>query len=407
MVFGPRGKRKPQPCVIEDILHVGRPALAVAGYGVGKTHTAILAALCIATGKPFLGHAIPLPAPVLFLDAETDDHEVHLIVERTMEGLGVGWPLPNDFMYRHIEPGSLNGRREINRVKKIIAEMEAKGTPLGLICIDSWLIATGIDDLEGGKIRRFYAGLRALGVATLTLENTPRAFGDHPIGSVHKEGAVDAWFGLFNLKEAPDKNRFTFEQGKFRGRKPLDKFDVVMKFDRDGEGAIRYETTAAEAAKESTEMTPKEITKERIADRLLRTGHATKDELVAEFGPQTQNLLGELRSKEGGEIAISDGHGNWTHRETDAAWRRHNVTRAAMATFMNETKIATVATVVGRIKAAGVHTDKKTVGRDMEEMKLTWCLTPKCLTPIDADPDETAPLVAGPSGFVPRVVRAA
>ena len=115
-------RAQPSNYIVEGLIPADDVHVAVGDSGLGKTPWAYQLGLCVATGKPFLGHVVK-QGRVLYYDLENGREEI-LGVGRSLSGyLGIG-PFPSDFLVLRDEgnPVQLRDAAEIHGPTLIIVD---------------------------------------------------------------------------------------------------------------------------------------------------------------------------------------------------------------------------------------------------------------------------------------------
>lgn len=90
--------------VVADLLPQGYPSSLYGDGATGKSYLALILGMHVVLGMPFLGRDV-LQGPVLFADAELDEHEFLRRAYRVGRGLGLRQP-PEGLFYKRL-PDSL------------------------------------------------------------------------------------------------------------------------------------------------------------------------------------------------------------------------------------------------------------------------------------------------------------
>lgn len=180
--------------VVDRLLPTFKPTVIYGPGGVGKGYIATGIAVCVQSGKPFLGLEVQ-QCNVLYLDWEDDQSELDLRVKEVSAGLGMNKPV--QIARRGCAGSSL--RSQVPFLSKWIAEHN-----IGLVIVDSVEAATGTAS-EGASFHSltaaFYEALHKLGRLTFLLIDhvtatgrTNQASGNKIFGSVFKENwARSTW----------------------------------------------------------------------------------------------------------------------------------------------------------------------------------------------------------------------
>lgn len=119
--------------LIQGIIEVGTTNALIGPSGAGKTFVALDMALCIATGKPWNGHEVKKPGPVLILAGEGRIGMRRRIKAWCTHHNIETEQIQNIFISEHIIP--LNGQE--NNVDAIVKEVEMSGIKPAWVLIDT------------------------------------------------------------------------------------------------------------------------------------------------------------------------------------------------------------------------------------------------------------------------------
>lgn len=143
--------------LVHSLLATGYFALLAGTPGVGKSYFSYSLGLCVASGTPFLGHAVRR-GPVLYFDEENGDDAGHYVREllRGMPEPGGGWT--SDFHWYIDELGSKSVDDRYDTMYSLAQTLQP-----ALIIIDTAAQALGIrDENDNSEASRHIEGLRLL-----------------------------------------------------------------------------------------------------------------------------------------------------------------------------------------------------------------------------------------------------
>ena len=194
--------------LIDPLLPASKATIVYGAGGTGKSYIACLAAVCVATGHPFLGWPVNR-GPVLYLDWETDQYEIDKRIKRVAGGMGFA---PPEIDYRSCS-ASLEDMAE--QMARLVSERQ-----ISLVVVDSIGMASGTAR-EGGDANesaiRLFTAIRYLGTTVLAIDHitgedvkSDKAVAK-PYGSIYKvnlarsvwelrRGQEDGHLGLFHRK---------------------------------------------------------------------------------------------------------------------------------------------------------------------------------------------------------------
>ena len=175
---------EPVNWLIDGLVPEGFPSYLYAREGLGKSFLAALLAVEVCRGGgSFMGHSyLEEPVNVLYVDYELSSG-VH--VERGQKiARGLNLPgIPENLFYINPEVPIMAALPDI---KKLIARNN-----IGFIIVDAWQSA-GLDSFDPAVAAAYFAAMRGLGVASLTIDHEKKSQngidsgGDSFYGGVHK-----------------------------------------------------------------------------------------------------------------------------------------------------------------------------------------------------------------------------
>lgn len=207
--------QEPIDWIIHELFSAGSVSLLVGEGGTKKTYSLLDAALCVATGKPWLDRPVSQGA-VLIIDEESGDRRIKRRISEVMRGHGVddmtlAWVTLAQF--------NLTTKADIDEVDKLIVHTGAK-----LVIIDALAdVALGADENAVKDMQPLFMGLRGLAeqyqCAIVLIHHANKA-GTYR-GSSAIKGAVDALIMVESKRKSP-----TIEFVVVKGR-DVDEFEFA------------------------------------------------------------------------------------------------------------------------------------------------------------------------------------
>lgn len=191
-----------QQWMVEPLVLKNRPALLFGPGGVGKSLVALTCGLSVATGREIIPGIVPTgPAPVLYLDWETDGPVINDRIQAIARGHGFK---PENMFYRRCVRPLADDAEDLSM---IVAERK-----IVLVIIDSAAYAQGTQGEYGDAneaVLRMHEAIRIIGVTSLIVDHInktdAKAKGGAatPYGSVYKTNAARiSW----EVRKAPSVN---------------------------------------------------------------------------------------------------------------------------------------------------------------------------------------------------------
>jgi len=186
------------PDLIAGLLPATKPTILYGAGGVGKSIFAATMAVAVQTGTPLFGWPVT-QTEVLYLDWETDAHDIRTRVAAAAHGLGV--PPPVLRYMSLVQP--LDAR--VAQLARYVAENR-----IGLVIIDSvgMAMSTARDGGDASEQAiRFFRSLRSMGATVLAIDHVSgddmrRAGAAKPYGSVYKWNSARSAYELRTRKDA-------------------------------------------------------------------------------------------------------------------------------------------------------------------------------------------------------------
>lgn len=206
------------------------PTILFGAGGSAKTYLALTWAVCLATGAPFLAEEPLERVRVLYVDYEATAERLRMRLRNIQNGLGIGTEQVSGIFYW---PGSAPLAEMVPALRR-----KVKRERIGLVIVDSLLLAAGGSPKEAEIATGYFNALRQLEVPSLSIGHVVKdEEGDkYPFGVIvyhnsarltwnvkrqQEEGENVVHVGLFNRKANDDKQmpsvglRLEFEDEAF------------------------------------------------------------------------------------------------------------------------------------------------------------------------------------------------
>ncbi|MDE3073809.1 MAG: AAA family ATPase [Chloroflexota bacterium] len=297
--IGQRADKPAEADQISGMVPYKKPTLLFAHGGTGKGWLSLLMAVCIATGRPFLGR-LSREGTVGILDWEDDGD----VADRRLKKLCRGMNIPTPELHYRRMVGPL--RRQLHSVAEWVSKF-------GITCliVDSanWAIGTSEwDNATSG----FFEALQYLDVTAIIIDHVAKAVAvagneageGTPYGDVYKHNAARATWEIRKQQTAGDD--FTvlgLWNRKANHDKLSEPFAVKLSF---GAEAVKAELVDIV---EDTNLLPENKTAKKAIQGLLRDGPRTKAEIDAalySWAPKTLEVA-LTRGRQDGTFYLSGG----------------------------------------------------------------------------------------------------
>ena len=164
------------------------PTCIFAKGGSGKSYLALAIAAHIALGLPFLGRPVQQTA-VLYLDYESSASVMQRRLKRILAGMGMSDSVPAVFYW-----GA--GGVPLNELVPALRRKIGK-EGIGLIVVDSAILAAGADPERAETAARYGASLSRLAIPSLTISHVTKKDDDqYPFGSIYWSNTFRSTFNL-------------------------------------------------------------------------------------------------------------------------------------------------------------------------------------------------------------------
>ncbi|HEX9953479.1 MAG TPA: AAA family ATPase [Rubricoccaceae bacterium] len=199
----------PREWRVAGLVPEGAPSILAGHSGLGKSYVALCLALCVCTGRPFLGRDVR-SASVLWVDRELDQEETARRAYAVARGMGLDRPPDNLF---YLRPLAAIGTDEAQAV--VLADIEEHA--VGLTILDSLTLGAVGDAKEQRDVVPVMRTVEAWGTS-LCIDHITKAAaaGNQSSASIFGSGMKRAMArSTFNLVPAgdaltlhPDKSNF-------------------------------------------------------------------------------------------------------------------------------------------------------------------------------------------------------
>jgi hypothetical protein len=199
----------PREWRVAGLVPEGAPSILAGHSGLGKSYVALCLAVCVCTGRPFLGRDVRRAA-VLWVDRELDQEETTRRAYAVARGLGLAGPPDNLF---YLRPLAAVGTDEAQAA--VLAAVRAHG--VGLTVLDSLTLGAVGDAKEQRDVVPVMRAVEAWGTS-LCIDHITKAAaaGNQSAASIFGSGMKRAIArSTFNLVPAgdaltlhPDKTNF-------------------------------------------------------------------------------------------------------------------------------------------------------------------------------------------------------
>lgn len=167
--------------LVDPFVEVGGPTCLFGPGGSGKSTLASAIALTAASGISFMGELVGPGCPVLYLDWEDRYSSQNWLYHALLNGKDVPIHPP----VRHLRVRT----RLVNALEHVVQEVADH--QIGLVLIDSMMLARGMDATESGPTIQFFEALEVLDCATLIVDHMSKAqMGPPSTGRQHPYGSI-------------------------------------------------------------------------------------------------------------------------------------------------------------------------------------------------------------------------
>ena len=291
------------PAIAEAYLILGfllgdGPSILFGQGGSAKTYLALLMAICLSLGVPFLGRPTKQVA-VLYVDYESSAYRLRQRVERILAGIGMTDSLPALFYWPAKGIPLAELRPAIER--KIAREN------IGAIFVDSAVLAAGADPERSETAARYFNTLGRIGLPSMSVAHVTKQDDDkYPFGSIfyHNSSRI-----TWNVKLVHCDDGDNFVDVGLHNRKVNDdrlepSFGQRITFEPDG-GAVRFKSL--DLAQHTT-LSRGVPVPTRILSHLTGRGYMTAHELFDEEVHNNEESIGKAlrRMAKNGKLKVDD-----------------------------------------------------------------------------------------------------
>lgn len=299
------GKRpdKPEPAdQISGMVPYRKATLMFAHGGTGKGWITSLMAVCIATGRPFLGR-LTRQDVVGILDWEDDGDTGDRRLKKLCRGLNIETP---EIHYRHMT-GPL--RRQLHATAEWVAK-----SGIGVLIIDSANWAIGTSEWDNATTG-FFEALQYLGVTSIVIDHVAKATlaaekpggAGTPYGDVYKHNAARATWELRKQQNAGEKYSIVGLWNRKANHAELSEpFGVKLDFTRDD--AVKVELLDIG----DTELVPENKSATKALTDVLMSGPKTKQEIDQQLVAWQPRTLEQALSRGRKKGVFYLGGGKWS-----------------------------------------------------------------------------------------------
>jgi len=282
--------------LIHPILPLGKPTIIFGEGGVGKSIFALFLGLC--TVLPWTDNSLGLTvgerAEVLYLDYETDQHEISWRMHCVKNGMDV----PDLFL--HYRRCSISISQELEQIQQAVGETGAK-----LVIVDSLGPACGGDLNSAETALSFFSAVRQLDTTTLIVAHTAK---DTLVK--HKSVFGSAFFhnlarSIWELRQVQEIGENEINIGLFHKKSNLSALHPPMGFRIAFDGDKT--TLERQDMRDMDGLASQHSTKQRINDALIG-GPMTLKEMSEELEMKQHSVeMAMYRMRDKGEIVKVDG----------------------------------------------------------------------------------------------------
>lgn len=280
---------------IEHFLPYGGMTLLYAPGGSGKGFTAIYAALCVATGLPFLGRKVR-QGNVLYADWEDSDQRTLQRYQAVLRGM-VDVEVTPDFHYKHFV-GPLAGQ-----IHSIARDCDRLNIDLVVVDSAQWATGTSSGDGASSQVDAFVNAIRYLQRTVLVIDHVNKATMEAdqsrpglPIGYIQKYNAARAAFELKRDQEPESSvsriGLYDRKENHSIHRRPV---GIRIEWSEEGKVVRFYKDDISDSPVLAATLP----LKDRITT-LLRHGAKTSEDIASELGCERDEVklcLGRYKGK--------------------------------------------------------------------------------------------------------------
>lgn len=278
--------------LIYPLVQMGNPTLIYGKGSSGKSWLAQYLSVLVHEGMDTGGLTVD-KAKVLYLDWETDQHEIITRISMIRKGLGLSTTnVAPGLVYKPMTQGLA---ADINTVKTIVKERD-----IHFVILDSLGSACMGEPESAEVVLRMFSALRSLGVSSLCVDHTNHE--GRLFGSVYKFNSARQIFEA-KKSQAEDESRLEFAMfhRKANNSKLIKPLGWVLNFDNQ-----EHSTTLTRRDVRDTKLE----TEMRVVDRIsniLREGKHTVSELADLLEKTQSHISKELAVHKNQFVKLPDG----------------------------------------------------------------------------------------------------
>jgi hypothetical protein len=220
----------PATFLIDGLIPDGLPTVMFGDGDSGKSWMAMVIGLSIACGRDILGLGQPKMGNVLLVDYEMDSNVVADRVRRLARGLG----LKDYSSFFYWDSRGVPLAEQVEQIRRFVRENDIK-----LVIVDSAGPAVGGPPEDAACTLGYFAAVKSLKVATLTIAHTPKniANPERPFGSAYWHNmARKTIFVKKSLQDDPDRMKIgLYSKKQSHGRASNKGVGVSLRFEPNGD----------------------------------------------------------------------------------------------------------------------------------------------------------------------------
>ena len=286
-----------------DFLERGTSTLLFADGGSGKSYLATALAVTVASGQPLGGMVAAVgPAPVLYLDWESDDATFWRRCNALTSGAESA--IPDGLIYR-----AMSGKLS-NSIEEIKSYVDVN--KVEMVVVDSAALAAG-DSEASTDATQLIDTLRSMGTTSLVIAHVPEADASRPFGSAFWRNGPRSVWRLSRDEDGGEILTLDAENTKANNSALSPPIGWQLRFE-DGGRLVRFQRCEPGLLDDADERLPLRV---RIMDLLAEHGALWAMELADHLGLESHDARRKLR------LALKRGAGTYfTRLETQGKTSR-------------------------------------------------------------------------------------
>lgn len=264
--------------LINPLVQIGHPTLIYGQGSSGKSWLAQYLSVLVHEGMDASGLEISEPVPVLYLDWETDLHEIGSRLSMIRRGLGLPERANAGLWYKYMTQGLAT---DIAVVRKIILDRGSQ-----FVVLDSLGSACMGEPESAEVVLKLFGAIRSLGVTSLCIDHTNKS--DVLFGSVYKRNASRL---VYHVKKSQREQDVEFEVAMFHEKANNSRLIRPMGWNLEFNNSLGSVTFTRRDVK-NTRLAEELHVRERIRNYLAEVGE-----------PQGITSIAEALDKATGHIA--------------------------------------------------------------------------------------------------------